>query len=155
MAVIHVFFIYSSVHTNFGDQIIIQNHVGVRLLFQGILSLICTIHILEISTFDNTVQLHEVLVCNEVMFPFPGLLGHNTNLRLLQNIIRLLLLPNLTYKRHRSKRLGEHKNQYTLKYQHNHTQFTIIFCNVISEAISETLKVNLQFVGFFNLFITN
>ena len=130
------FFIYSSVHTNFGghikvllvlrkvaladscvgivitqgsahatlrstrttlDQIIIENYVGVRLLFQGILSLICTIHILEISTFDNTVQLHEVLVCNEVMFPFPGLLGHNTNLRLLQNIIRLLLLPNLTY----------------------------------------------------------
>ena len=100
------------------DQIIIENYVGVRLLFQGILSLICTIHILEISTFDNTVQLHEVLVCNEVMFPFPGLLGHNTNLRLLQNIIKLLLLPNLTYKRHHSKRFikfCEHKNQYTLK----------------------------------------
>ena len=111
---------FSSIHpfiqiSNFGSQIIIQNYVGVRLLFQGILSFICTIHILEISTFDSTVQLHEVLVCNEVMFPFPGLLGHNTNLRLLQNIIRLLLLPNLTYKRHRSKRfikLGEHKNQY-------------------------------------------
>ena len=98
------FFIYSSVHTNFGDQIIIVNYVGDKLSFQGILSLICTLHILEISRFDNTVQLHEVLVCNEVMFPFPGLLGHNTNLRLLQNIIRLLLLPNLTYKRHRSKR---------------------------------------------------
>ena len=30
--------------------------------------------ILKILVFDNTVQLHEVLVCNEVMFPFPGLL---------------------------------------------------------------------------------
>ena len=81
------------------------------------LFLSCSIF-LKISVFDSTVQLHEVLVCNEVMFPFPGLLGHNTNLRLLQNIIRLLLLPNLTYKRHHSKRfikLGEHKNQYTLK----------------------------------------
>ena len=89
------FFIYSSVHTNFGDQIIIQNYVGIRLLFQGILSLICTIHILEISTFDNTVQLHEVLVCNEVMFPFPGLLGHNQRYtyRVLQTIqMKLILL---------------------------------------------------------------
>ena len=40
--------------------------------------------VLKTSVFDNTVLLHEVLVCNEVMFPFPGLLGHNTNLRLLQ-----------------------------------------------------------------------
>ena len=112
------FLIYSSIHTNFGDENIIENYVGVSSLFQGILSLICTIHILEISTFDNTVQLHEVLVCNEVMFPFPGLLGHKTNLKLLQNIIRLLLLPNQTYKRHHSKRfikLGEYKNQYTLE----------------------------------------
>ena len=139
MAVIYVFFIYSSVHTNFGDQIIKENNVGVSLWFQGILSLICTIHILEISTFDNTVQLHEVLVCNEVMFPFPGLLGHNTNLRLLQNIIRLMLLPNLTYKRHRSKRFIKHKNHHTLKntnvITHNLLSF---FCNVIFEAISET-----------------